>query len=210
PWTMDALDNGWTNPTRTIPFTPESGLHSYKTIHGLELNYKTGEYAFILDYWQPEKDAPYNKLFTLLDLDELFQTQMTSAIFSLDPADPDLPYHPFNQMRFAPSTLFHSQLLHTMFLTDYLLKFFTTGQEVQRQPPYDLRPIDPLIAHLPGYLKQILLDFQTSQHQESLHRFWIEAEEVPLAIDDKALNDTGHVLFALGDIRMVVKKHTMK
>jgi hypothetical protein len=42
-----------------------------------------------------------------------------------------MPYYPFQQMNFGPAHLFGSQIGHTMFYTDYILKFLTTGIEVQ-------------------------------------------------------------------------------
>ncbi|WP_218814678.1 hypothetical protein [Rickettsiella endosymbiont of Dermanyssus gallinae] len=107
------------------------------------------------------------RLLTLFDLDQMFQRRLGSAIFSLDAADPDMPYHPFNQMRFAPTTLHHSPLLHTMLLPDYLLKFLTVGQEVQRRDPYQLRSLDGITHHLPDYLKKVITDDETGKHCES-------------------------------------------
>lgn len=210
PWPLDHLDKqGWTQPTSILPLAKKANVPTYKTVHGVELNYKTGKMAFILDYCQ-ENDNDYNRLLTLFDLNELFQRRLTSAVFSLDPVDPDMSYHPFNQMRFAPSTLYHSQLLHTMLLTDYLLKFLTVGQEVQRRDPYELRSLANITQQLPDHLKKVIDDFHASDHQASLHRFWIESEEVDLAIDDAGLSKDGNVLFALGDIKMVVKHHTLR
>lgn len=210
PWPLDHLDEqGWTRPTSVLPLAKKANLPTYKTIHGVELNYKTGKMAFILDFCQ-ENESDYNRLLTFFDLSELFQRRLTSAVFSLDPVDPDMSYHPFNQMRFAPSTLHHSQLLHTMLLTDYLLKFLTVGQEVQRRDPYELRSLANITQQLPDHLKKVIDDFHASAHQASLHRFWIESEEVDLAIDDAGLSKDGNVLFALGDIKMVVKHHTLR
>jgi curved DNA-binding protein CbpA len=210
PWSLNNLDEaGWTRHKPILPLARKANVQTYKTVHGVELNYKTGKMAFILDSCQ-ESESDYKHLLTLFDLNELFQRRLSSAIFSLDPVDPDMPYHPFNQMRFSPSTLYHSQLLHTMLLTDYLLKFLTVGQEIQRCDPYELRDLNEITRELPKHLKKIITDFHTSHHEESLHRFWIESEEVDLAIDDEGLNKDGNVLFALGDIKMVVKHHTLK
>jgi curved DNA-binding protein CbpA len=210
PWAMkEVLDeDGWTQSHQTLALSKKANIPTYRTVHGLEVNYKTGKLGFILDYCEA-KEPDFNRLLTLYDLDELFQNQMTSAFFSLDPVDPDMPYHPFNEMRFAPSTLYHSQLLHTMLLTDYVLKFLTVGQEVQRRGPYDFRPLDEITKKLPAYLKKIIDDFHESNHKEAVHRFWIESEAVPYAIDDKELNTNGNVLFAFGDIKMIVKHHRM-
>jgi hypothetical protein len=210
PWPLDHLDEqGWTCPTSVLPLAKTENIPTYKTIHGVEINFKIGRMSFILDYCE-DSERNYNRLLTWFDLNEMLQRQLGSAIFSLDAANPDMPYHPFNQMRFAPSTLHHSPLLHTMLLTDYLLKFLTVGQEVQRRDPYELRSLANIIQPLPDHLKKVIDDFHASDHQASLHRFWIESEEVDLAIDDAGLSKDGNVLFALGDIKMVVKHHTLR
>ncbi|GFT61887.1 curved DNA binding protein DnaJ [Nephila pilipes] len=211
PWPLTDLDNqSWTCPKSSILTSGKKGnAPTYKTIRGVELNYKTGEINFILTYCKYyEKD--YNRLLTPFDLKELFQRVLTSAIFSLDPVDSDMPYHPFNKMWFKPSTLYHSQLLHTMFVTDYLLKFLTVGVEVQRRDPYELRSLDKIMYKLPNHLKKVIYDVHASNHEESLNRFWIESEGVELAVDDEGLSEDGDILFALGNIRMVVKHHKME
>lgn len=93
-----------------------------------------------------------------------------------------------------------------MLQTDSLLKFLTVGQEVQQRDAFDPRSLEAISQHLPPYLKAILTDFQERQHQDALHRFWIESEDVPLAVDD---SEPDKVLFAFGDIKMVVKKDRM-
>lgn len=210
PWAMKELLNeeGWSQFHQTIALAKKANVPTYSTVHGLEINYTTGKMAFILDSCKAD-EPDFNRLLTLYDLDEMFQNQMTSAYFSLDSVDPDMPYHPFNQMRFAPSTLYHSQLLHTMLLTDYLLKFLTVGQEVQCQHPYDLRSLDEVTKKLPLYLKKIIDNFHEDNHQEAVHRFWIESEAVPYAIDDEELNTTGNVLFAFDEMKMIVKHQRM-
>ena len=210
PWPLDHLDEqGWTRPTSVLSLAKKENIPTYKTIHGVEINFKTGKMSFILDFCE-KNERDYNRLLTWFDLNEMLQRQLGSVIFSLDAANPDMPYHPFNQMRFAPSTLHHSPLLHTMLLTDYLLKFLTVGQEVQRRDPYELRSLTNITQQLPDHLKKVIDDFHASDHQASLHRFWIESEEVDLAIDDTGLSKDGNVLFALGDIKMVVKHHTLR
>lgn len=208
PWPLTDLDEeGWTCPKSSIlSSAKKANSPTYKTIHGAELNYKTGEIDFILDYCE-DSESDYNRLLTPFDLSELFQRRLTSAVFSLDPVDPDMPYHPFNKMWFKPSTLYHSQLLHTMLITDYLLKFIVVGQEVQHRDPYELRSLDRITSRLPNHLKKVIYDLHASNHEESLNRFWIESEEVELAIDG---SKDDNVLFALGNIRMVVKHRKMR
>jgi len=44
-------------------------------------------------------------------------------------------------MEFNPPSLHNTQLLHTLLLTDYLLKFFTTGREVRGRFPFEQRSL---------------------------------------------------------------------
>ena len=152
----------------------------------------------------------YEKVFTLFDLQEMLEKNIEAAIFSLDPVDPDKAYHPFNAMRFAPSQLCESELLNTMLLTDYVLKFLTTNQEVQGQYPFEQRPVSSMIQHLPAYLRKLIEDFHREQHPGALHRFWIEAQEINVSISDEVLEKEGITRVGLGDLKMIVKKHRME
>lgn len=209
PWIMiDRDEQGWIRPTRSLPYTMEKDFQVYRTINGVEINQKTGEINFFMTPWTQGRPI-YEKLFTLFDLQEMLENNITGAIFSLDPADPDKPYHPFNLMRFSPSQLCDSELLNTMLLTDYVLKFLTTNQEVQGQYPFDQRSVAPMIQHLPEYLRNIVARFHAEPHSGALHRFWIEAEEIDISMPDKMLaSDTARI--TLSNMKMVVKKHRME
>ena len=151
----------------------------YRKINGAEVNYKTCEINFFMTPWT--KDRPiYEKVFSLFDLQEMLEKNLSSAIFSLDPVDPNMPYHPFNLMRFAPSQLCDSELLNTMLLTDYILKFLTTNQEVNGEYPFEQKPASSMLEHLPEYLRKIIDDFHAAQHVGSLHRYRIEAGEIDI------------------------------
>lgn len=94
-------------------------------------------------------------------------------------------------------------------ISDYILKFLTTGQEVQGKYPYDMRKIETAIQELPDHLKKIIYDFHKAKQYNmgSIHRFWIEAEQITEASLDED-NEVSKV--AIADIKMVVKKHTME
>ena len=57
-----------------------------------------------------------------------------------------------------------------MFLSDYLLKFLTTGVEVQGQYPFDLRSIDTLISGLKPHLKDIILNYNKDAKNENFDK----------------------------------------
>ena len=210
PWIMiDRDENGWMKPTRSLPFSEDRRVVKYKTIHGAEVNHKTGEINFFMTPWTDERPI-YEKVFTLFDLQEMLENNTGSAIFSLDPVDPDKAYHPFNAMRFWPSNLCESELLNTMLLTDYVLKFLTTNQEVQGQYPFEQRPVSSMIQHLPAYLRKVIDDFHGAQHEGALHRFWIEAAEINVSVSDEVMEKEGIARIGLGDLKMIVKKHRME
>lgn len=204
-WIMVARDAaGWMIPTRSLPYIEDPAHVKYRSINGVEVNQKTGEIQFFMTPWTPDRPVS-EKLFTLFDLYQMLTRNLSSAIFSLDPVDPDLPYHPFNLMRFSPARLFESELLNSMLLTDYILKFLTTHQEVQGQYPFDQRPISHMLKHLPAYLLKIVDDFRKAKHVGTLHRFWIEAEEIDATIDNGDITRMG-----VGHLKLVVKKHRME
>lgn len=204
---VDRDEQGWIKPSRSLPFGEDVDVIKYKSINGVELNKKTGEINFFLTPWSqnlPESD----KVFTQFDLENMLEKNIGWAIFSLDPADPEKPYHPFNLMRFAPPELDESELLNTMLLTDYILKFLTTTQEVQGQYPFEQRSVAALIEHMPEYLQKIITDFHKAPHSGAIHRFWIEAEEITVPISEQNNEDT--IRIGVNELKMVVKKHRME
>ena len=206
PWVMiDRNEEGWMRPNRALPYSESQKLKNYTSIDGVEFNYATGELSFSLKGWEKD-DLDYDNLICLHDITELFETNMTGGFFSLDPVDPDMQYHPYNKMRFKPARLNRTQLFHSMLITDYLLKFFTTGQEIQGRHPYDMKSLENLTQKLPRYLKDIIENYQTSPSTHGLHRFWIEAGEINVAVNE---SKEDVVQYAYDDLQMVVKKHKM-
>lgn len=199
-------EDGWMIPSSRLLIPADERVAVFESIDGLEVDYATGSLSFSM---RPVRDdhPDYMDLITVYDLNEMLEKNIMGGFFSLDGVDSDMQYHPFNQMRFGPSSLYKTQMMHSMLLTDYLLKFFTVGREVKGSFPYDRRSLDTLIASLPEHLKKIIDDFHREQSSESTHRFWIEAGEVMVAQDDPA--DATHRI-ALGDIKMIVKKHVMR
>jgi hypothetical protein len=105
---------------------------TFSSLDGLRINHKEGEIQFLLFPCQTKTPDCF-RVFTMSDLTGMIQT---AAIFSLDPPDNDMIYHPFNAMRFMPPQLHGSRFLETLLSTDYLLKFLTIGQEVRSEPPF--------------------------------------------------------------------------
>jgi len=210
PWIMiDRDEDGWIKPSRSLPYNVSKEHQPYSTVNGFEINNKTGEINFFMTPWTPDRPI-YEKLFTTFDLQEMLEKNIEGAIFSLDPVDPNMPYHPFNALRFAPSQLYESELLNSMLLTDYILKFLTTNQEVQGEYPFQQRPVAHMIKHLPEYLREIITDLHASQHDGALHRFWIQADETDVLSPDENSTNDAIERFSVKNIKMIVKKHRME
>jgi hypothetical protein len=146
----------------------------------------------------------------MYDLRELWDKKISEIIFSLDQADPRIKYHPFNQMRFYPSSLYDKpNILPIFLLADYLLKIFTVYEDRQSEFPWQSRKIDQLISHLPPHLKKIITDFHENsllhEDHDKVYRFWIEMQEVNVA---ESRSSNQHTV-GIDDVRMVVKKHRM-
>lgn len=198
----------WIEAASIWETSPLNGEQLFRSVNGLKINHKTGHVELLVTDCGPQTPDCFRAL-SLLDIIEVIREDIQGAIFSLDPVDASMDYHPFNAMWFKPTRLRGSRFLETLLATDYLLKFFTVGAEVQGEFPFELRNLNQLTAHLPEYLKNIITDFQRAQHDESPHRFWIETESVPVAFDDSALESQSIQQIYLYDVKMVVKKHLM-
>ena len=189
---IDQDPRGWLLPTTHLSLPQHETVTGFQSIKGMEYNTSTGEVRFLLKQWSPTT-ATYKHRFTLSDLSDMLNRNVMIGRLSLDGPNADLYYHPFNQMRFSPSSLHGSEFLHTMFLADYLLKFLTTGSQVQALPPYAMRPLDDLIRPLPPHLKKIITDFHNHQTaEESAHRFWIEIDDFPITALDEKKSGSNH------------------
>ncbi|MBP9777579.1 MAG: hypothetical protein KBD25_00190 [Rickettsiaceae bacterium] len=209
PWLMINRDSeGWIIPQNFIPFPEHEAIQRFKSLNAVTMNKKTGHIEFIFDPLRDD-EAKFKGALTVYDLIEMLEKNIQIAFFSLDPVDGNMHYHPFNVMRFGPENIYRTQFFNSMLITDYLLKFFTVNQEVQARDEFKTRPLDNLLQNLPGFLKKILYDFHKGASQESMHRFWIEAVEVPTILQDGD-EDSDLIKLRLDNVKMVVRKHAMK
>lgn len=204
-WVMINMDQqGWLQPDLVLPFA--APLKTYQSLDGVEIDLATGTVRFALKPWTPQ-DPLHKKAFTDCDWMQIAKLGGYPKIyFSLDPISAEHRHHPFQQMVYAPVALRDTELFSTLFYTDYLLKFFTTGYEVQGQYPYDVRPVRSLIEKLPRPLQESIFQFQNQKKSGKVHRFWIEASTLPAFKEE---NDH-RVRWSFGNIRMVIKKHGME
>ncbi len=215
PWVMIRRDaQGWLQPSRFIAMPQEEKDQAYYSLDAVEINYKSGNITFSmrkLDGNRPESE----RVISLSDLQELLQKNILGGLLSLDQVDGNMQFHPYNKIRIAPTSIFQTDFMSTMLLTDYFLKLMTVGSEVNGKYPYGMRPIEQMIAHLPSHLKQIIRDFHGAEREgveESAHRFWIEAEPVTVFApqENESVQDMRIRQFAIPQIRMVIKKHLLR
>ena len=195
---------GWMLADRSLSFSSEKSDVFFRSINGIEIDDKTGQIKF--NFEPASENSSHSKLISAFDLQQLLALQVTSALFSLDQPDADHRFHPFQKMRFIPERIYYSQLQQSMLDADYLLKFFTTGWEVQAKEPFDMREISVCSKKLPAHIKKIFDDYRStkSQGMDNVHRFWIQAEEITYSEEHLAKST-----IALGHMRMVVYKHRM-
>jgi hypothetical protein len=98
-------------PSRTLPIPKDPSVAIFEAVDGFEVDYKAGTLAFSLR--TPHASLPHRKLLTVYDFNDMVERNLSGGFFSLDGVDPDMQYHPFNLMRFAPSALYRSQLFHS-------------------------------------------------------------------------------------------------
>lgn len=187
---------------------------SYRSLDGFDLK-DNGEVMF---YFTPETDEKIVPALTQADLKDMIKHMdgNGAAFLSLDPVGPGEDKNPFNQIRFEPPHFYKTHFLNAMLEADYLLKAFTTGQEIQAQYPYDARDISHTISKLPIRLRVIISHFQQNSKPGSVHRFWIEFlnsnwREEPDAKDHYSgvpLKDG--IRYAVGPMEVRVKKHLMQ
>ena len=152
-------------------------------------------------------------LFSQEDINDILQLDISDLplFFSLDPPEDDLDkrYHPFQQWRYPTELLKDTEIMKTIFMTDYLMKTFTVGSDVSAVPPFNQRPCkEGLTKHLPPKLQEAIRSIHERggiHSNDSMHRFWIEAKS--MKYDCK--QDGSKLEFHFGEMEMIVKSHSL-
>ncbi len=212
PWhTTERDENGWFGKEERIPFPVHSDIKKFQSLESIIVCKKTGRISFNLHPGSVGDPVAYEVL-TFHDVIEMFDKSIYGAYFSLDPIDPDIPYNPLQKMAFGPSRIYRTQFLNTLLITDYILKCFTQNLEVRSRGQFDTRTLNTYMQRLPLHLKQIFDEYHKSKNkatEESIHRFWIVAEEAPIIVPEGLSHKEDTIRFAIGDMKMVVKKNKM-
>ncbi len=194
--------DGWVLKERT-PLN--LGEQCFSRVVGVKFDLKTGGISFILD----APADPMEALFSWGDLQDIFEKGIIGSIFTLDPPDPDMPYHPFQEMNFYPKSMAGTNHLGTLLHADILLKEFSMQTEVSGKTPFPLRDASKtLLRRLPHYLRRKFKEIKDEVPRTTgrVHRFWIEAGNLEYA---EKKTDT-EIIFEFGNCSMSVKKHMMR
>ena len=167
---------GWLSRGK-LPYPDD--VKTYKSIEGFTVNFSTGDIKFALPEWS-ESDPLHRKAFSEIEFQEALNLGISIAQYSLEASDPHMLMPPFHEERFDPQHLLGTHYLSAMRQADLLLKYYTSGYEVQGQPPFDARPIEDLIKDLPKHLKDIINNYLKNKTTLFNQRFWLEPSAMPI------------------------------
>lgn len=196
--------DGWFVPKGELDFPDAANITIYKSFDGYEVDYTTGKINLFLKEWQ-EGDSRSLRLFTDYDITQMFGLGIAGGNVNLS-LDPQLKYHPLQILSFEPSLLKGTEYLKTLFMVDYLLKMFTTGNEVSANFPYLTRKINKLLSLLPVHLREILNRYSESDKKNS-HRFWITTKEIER---QSTVMGPNHVKVYYGNVNVIMQKHLLQ
>lgn len=115
-------ENGWMVPNANYL---NMGKMSFNSVDGLVIDTERGTFDIIVS-----TDEKLGPLCDGEDIDEIVIKGLSHSVFSLDQADNELEFHPFQLMRFSPKRIENSRYLATLLAADYLLKMIATNTEV--------------------------------------------------------------------------------
>lgn len=119
---MNRSEEGWIDADKNYL---NMGKMSFNSVDGLIIDIEQGTFEIIVS-----TDEQISPLCDGQDIDEVVIKGLSHSLFSLDQADFELEYHPFQLMRFSPKNLENSRYLSTLLAADYLLKMIATNTEV--------------------------------------------------------------------------------
>lgn len=200
---IDRDEEGWMLD-QTTPLNLAG--QKFSKVEGIRFNMETGEISFLLE----SSDDPKEALFDMEDVTDIMKKGIAGSQFTLDPPDPQYSYHPFHEMKYAPESIEGTNLLGTLFQTDWLMKMFSLQTEISAKAPFAFRSADEgLFKRIPERVKNRFKDISKDKPETAgrLHRFWIEAEELVFHKNDTAENE---ITYTFSKCTLSVKKHMME
>ena len=193
--------------------TPELGVPlEYSKLVGFVFDADKDEPSLELLVVEADPKAGKKGLFSQEDASVMLQLDLDDGalFFSLDPPSEhlDKSFHPFQQWR-NPEKINGTEVLKTMFITDYLMKSFTTGTDISSKPPFNQRPCkDGLTKNLPPSLQEAICSTEErlkgSQPNRRRNRFWLESKEVKYKKSQKG----SRYVYYFGDAGIEVKSES--
>lgn len=193
--------------------TPELGVPlQYSKLVGFVFDADEDEPSLKLLVVEADPKTGKKGLFSQEDVSAMLQLDLDDGalFFSLDQPSNDLEKsrHPFQQWRHHKK-ITGTEVLNTMFITDYLMKSFVTDTDISSKPPFKQRPCkDGLIKNLSSGLQKAIRPikerYQNSQPKSHRNRFWIESKEVKYTKSQKGLRYEYH----FGEVDMAVKSES--
>ena len=176
----------------------------FATLKGFEFNMDPNNTSVKLNVVPAE--CTKNGLFSEEDIQTVLQIpkkNLCPIAFSLDPPSDSHCFHPFQQLRFEPAFLKDTNILHTLFQADYLMKCFAVGSDVSAKPPFRQRDCsEGLTAKLPPHLKKVLAQLAEKKISENKTcRLWIEVDE----IEFNATSNGSLHQYRMGAVKMVIR-----
>ena len=193
----------------------------FANLQGFSYNLKTGEFELIT-----VPGSSTSTLFTSNDIYDIFHNGIQATYFTLDPPDcssfedtkttQKMQYHPFQHLKYYPKEIKNTDILATLFLTDDILKFLTTGKEISAEFPFALRNVNESswFKELP---EQVQKDFipihqrkekKTSEETKLFspyshlsHRFWIESSPIGF----ECIEREDKIIYLFTPVKMVIK-----
>jgi hypothetical protein len=198
-------ENGWLVNQRKL-----SGPLSKKTFYnfrGIELLLESGKInLFASTPWLFGENGNFSwyDVETVLSMNE----EDLPIYFSLDqPEYKEAKYHPFQKFTYNPPCLKNTDFLTTLFHTDYLMKLWSIGDEINRKPPFRQRKASTsgIFSNIPENFVKTVLKSTNERGKESrvAHRSWIQAE----SIDYQLVKTDKKIQIYVGDVVMSVKTH---
>ena len=150
-------------------------------------------------------------LFSQEDVSVMLQLDLGDGalFFSLDPPSEhlDKSFHPFQQWR-HPEKINGTEVLNTMFITDYLTKLFASDTDISSEPPFKQRPCkNGLTKNLPPSLQEAIRSTEERSKDSQLNnrcRFWLESKEVKYTKSQKG----SKYVYYFGDADIEVKSES--
>ena len=196
-------DEGW-----LIQQTTLGSCEEYSKLHGFIIDTDPDQPSISILVDPTDEMRGNIGLFSTSDISTVLQLDhenLFPIFFSLDPPNLDQHFHPFQELHFEPKALRGTDLLHTLFETDYLLKSFSVGSEVSSFPPFQQRSVHAnLTRSLPLELQEVLKPIhERGPSTNHINRFWIQADELVFSYEQKG----SQAIFRVSEPKMSVRTH---